>query len=219
VRTTLSAATRRGVWLAVTAVYVVWLLAVEWLGVNDAFTRLPGLPAAILLPILVGLPILLRSKLAGSVLDAMPWQWLVGLQVYRVVGVVILLVWAAGQAPTIFALPAGIGDVLTGLFALPAAFNGRRRAVVWNVFGVLDLVVAITLGFLTAPGPTQLIVPDLPSTVANYPLVLIPAFAVPSSILLHALSLRQLRRRDSHLPRLPDSLPSKDARSAVAVSA
>jgi hypothetical protein len=31
--------------------------------------------------------------------------------------------------------------------------------------------------------------------LGTYPTVLTPAFAVPSSILLHALSLRQLRRR------------------------
>jgi hypothetical protein len=30
-----------------------------------------------------------------------------------------------------------------------------------------------------------------------YPTVMIPAFAVPSSILLHVLSLRQLRRRSA----------------------
>jgi hypothetical protein len=36
----------------------------------------------------------------------------------------------------------------------------------------------------------------LPSFNAGaYPDVLVPAFVVPSSILLHALSLRQLRRR------------------------
>jgi hypothetical protein len=40
-----------------------------------------------------------------------------------------------------------------------------------------------------------LIVPSVPNTgLGLYPAVLIPAFAVPSSILLHALSLRQLRR-------------------------
>jgi hypothetical protein len=30
--------------------------------------------------------------------------------------------------------------------------------------------------------------------LGSFPTVMIPAFAVPSSILLHALSLRQLRR-------------------------
>jgi len=56
--------------------------------------------------------------------------------------------------------------------------------------------VAITLGLITSPGPLQLIVPSIPNAATGlYPTVLIPAFTVPSSILLHALSLRQLSRR------------------------
>jgi hypothetical protein len=93
--------------------------------------------------------------------------------------------------------------VLTGLMALPVAYyvlsgtaQARRAAMWWNVFGLVDFAVAITLGTVTAPGPLQLIAPSVPSIGAGtYPAVLVPAFAVPSSILLHALSLRQLRRR------------------------
>jgi hypothetical protein len=59
-----------------------------------------------------------------------------------------------------------------------------------------DFAVAIILGMATAPSRFQLIVPNLPSINPDtYPNVLTPAFVVPSSILLHALSLRQLRRR------------------------
>jgi hypothetical protein len=53
----------------------------------------------------------------------------------------------------------------------------------------------VGIGLAIAPGPLQLIHPSIPNAVAGlYPTVLIPAFAVPSSILLHVLSLRQLRR-------------------------
>ena len=49
---------------------------------------------------------------------------------------------------------------------------------------------------MITPGPLQLIVPSIPNaTSGTYPTVLIPAFVVPSAILLHAVSLRQLRRR------------------------
>ncbi|TGV92694.1 MFS transporter, partial [Mesorhizobium sp. M2D.F.Ca.ET.145.01.1.1] len=62
--------------------------------------------------------------------------------------------------------------------------------------GLADFAVAITMGIITSPGPWQLIVPDVLSIGAgDYPGVLTPAFVVPSSILLHVLSLRQLRRR------------------------
>jgi hypothetical protein len=103
----------------------------------------------------------------------------------------------------VLALPAGGGDVLTGLFAVPAAIavaagtaEGRRAAVMWNILGLLDFAVAITLGAITLPGRTQLFFPDVANVVsAVYPGVLTPAFVVPSSILLHTLSLRQLYRR------------------------
>jgi hypothetical protein len=102
-----------------------------------------------------------------------------------------------------FGVPAGIGDTLTGLLAVPAAIavatgtaQGRRAAIAWNILGLADFAVAITLGAITSPGPFQLIVPEVPNIGAGaYPGVLTPAFVVPSSILLHALSLRQMRRR------------------------
>ena len=153
----------------------------------------------------LGAPLLLLSKRVGQVLDAMPATWLVALQLYRVFGSWALAAWLHGALPGVFALPAGTGDVLTGLFAVPAAIavatgtaEGRRAAIIWNIFGLADFAVAITLGMITTPGPFQLIVPNGPSIGAGaYPGVLTPAFVVPSSILLHALSLRQLRRRSA----------------------
>ena len=138
-----------------------------------------------------------------QVLDAVPASWLVALQVYRVLGSVFLIGWAGGTVPGIFGLPAGIGDVITGLLALPVAISvaagtieGRRAAIAWNTFGLLDFTVAVSIGLVTSPGPLQLIVPSISNAqLGTYPSVLVPAFAVPSSILLHVLSLRQLYRR------------------------
>lgn len=200
---------RRTTWLAVMLPFTLWG-AVAWsAAINGAFLAdafpipVPLLPLAILLPLMVGMPLLLLSKRVGQVLDAMPATWLVALQLYRVFGSVFLAGWLRGVLPGVWALPAGTGDVLTGLFAVPAAIalaagtaEGRKAAIVWNIFGLLDFAVAITLGLMTAPGPLQLIVTSVPSIGAgDYPNVLTPAFVVPASIMLHALSLRQLRRR------------------------
>jgi hypothetical protein len=206
-RTDLTPGQRRAIWLAVMIPDTLWF-AIAWsAAVNGVFrtgaSTLPLLPLAIFLPVMIGAPLLLLSKRVGQVLDAMPATWLVGLQLYRIFGSWALAAWLRGALPGVFALPAGIGDLLTGLFALPAAIavatgtaRGRRVAIVWNIFGLVDFAVAISLGAITSPGPFQLIVPDLPSIGAGaYPGVLTPAFVVPSSILLHALSLRQLRRR------------------------
>jgi hypothetical protein len=197
---------RLATWRAVMIPYTLWM-AVAWSGaINGAFrtaTRLPALPLAIFLPVIIGAPLLLLSKRVGQVLDAMPASWLVALQLYRVFGSWALVAALRGTLPNVFGLTAGIGDTLTGLFALPAAIalatgtaQGRRAAIAWNILGLADLVVAVTLGAITSPGPFQLIVPHVPSIgAAAYPGILTPAFVVPSSVLLHFLSLRQLRRR------------------------
>jgi hypothetical protein len=205
-RTAWSSTARIATWLAIAAPWTAWLAGVWTLALDGAFlpgaTRIPMLPLAVLGPLLLALPVLLRSKRIGVLLDAMPPSWLVGVQLYRVLGGVFLVAWMAGGTPAVFAFPAAIGDLLTGLLALPVAASlqrdpaqGRTLARAWNGLGLLDLVTAITLGAMTAPGPLQLLAFDHPNLlVGAYPNVLIPAFIVPSSIILHALSLRQLRR-------------------------
>ncbi|HTH74647.1 MAG TPA: MFS transporter [Trinickia sp.] len=207
-RTDLSSSERRTLWLALMIPYTLWFALVWSASINGVFhadlpSRVPLLPLAIFLPVVIGAPLLLRSSRVGRVLDAMPASWLVALQVYRVFGSFALAAWLRGAMAGAFALPAGVGDVLTGLLALPAAFavaagtaQGRKTAIAWNVLGLVDFAVAITMGMITSPGPLQLIVPSAPSIGAGvYPDVLTPALVVPSSILLHALSLRQLLRR------------------------
>jgi hypothetical protein len=197
---------RLATWLAIAIPFTLWLATVWVLAVDGFFARPSGgpplIPIAIFLPVVIFVPILLRSKRIGEILDATPPSWLIGLQLYRVFGGIFLVAWARGALPGIFSLPAGIGDVTTGLLALPIAYylaaggrGGREAAIGWNVFGLLDFTIAVGIGILSSPA-VQLIVPDRPSIGAGtYPLVLIPTFAVPSSIMLHALSLRQLRRR------------------------
>jgi hypothetical protein len=205
--TDLTPGERRTTWLAVMIPDTLWFAVVWSAAINGAFrtdaSALPMLPLAIFVPVMIGAPLLLLSKRVGRVLDAMPASWLVALQLYRIFGSWALAAWLHGLLPGVFALPAGIGDVLTGLLAVPVAIavasgadQGRKAAIAWNVFGLADFAVAITLGMITSPGPFQLIVPDMPSIGAGaYPDVLTPAFVVPGSILLHALSLRQLMRR------------------------
>jgi hypothetical protein len=207
-RTDFSPNKRVLIWLAVTIPFTLWLALVWNLALNGVFQFVPGvvrpprLPIAIFAPVIIGLLLLLRSKSIGALLDATPAHWLVALQVYRIFGAIFIVNWVHGAAPAVFAWPAGIGDTLTGMMALPVALllasgaeTGPRAAMAWNVFGLVDFAVAIAMGVLSSPGPLQIFGFDIPASLAGtYPTVMIPAFAVPSSILLHALSIRQLRR-------------------------
>lgn len=204
-RTDFNAGTRVMVWLAFAVPFTAWLAVVWWLAVDGAFRPRPGvptLPIAIFLPVLIGLPFLLRSLRIGTLLDTIPASWLVGLQVYRIFGGIFLVAWSRGGISGTFALPAGMGDVLVGILALPVAYllhtgapAARQIAMAWNILGLVDFAIAIGIGILSAPGPLQVIIPDRPNAqLGSFPTVMIPAFAVPSSILLHVLALRQLRR-------------------------
>jgi hypothetical protein len=119
-------------------------------------------------------------------------------QFYRVVGGIFLIAYLQDDVPGAFALPAGIGDVLVGIAAPFAAVALASRGVdrawplvtAWCAMGIADLVVAVSCGFLTAPSSFQQLALSEPNTaITSYPLVLIPVFAVPLSIVLHVFVL------------------------------
>src|SRR5437660_7739761 len=124
-RTDLTAGQRRATWLAIMVPFTLWA-TVAWTAAIDGVFRtgaspLPLLPSAIFLPVIIGTPLLLLSKRVGQLLDAMPTTWLIAFQLYRIFGSQWLAYWLHGQLPGLWALPAGTGDVLTGLFAAPWA--------------------------------------------------------------------------------------------------
>src|SRR5260221_1713559 len=125
-RTDLTLALRTGTWLAVALPLVAWFVFIWNVAAAGALEARPGalpfLPVAIVLPIIIALPLLTRSQRIAAAIDAAPASWLIGLQVYRVIGGNFLVLWAYGGAlPRVFALPAGVGAVLTGLLPLPTA--------------------------------------------------------------------------------------------------
>ena len=206
VRAGFSSAARIGAWSAVAFILAIWIGTIWTLAVNGVFHRdigdVPVLPIAIFLPVLLGLFVITRWEGVGRLLDATPASWLVGIQAYRILGGMFLVYWIRDAIPGAFALPAGIGDVATGMLALPAAVwvassspKGTGIGIRWNMLGLVDFAIAVATGFLTSPGPGHLLAHDHPNTlIATFPTVMVPAFAVPFSILLHALSLRQLKR-------------------------
>jgi hypothetical protein len=154
--------------------------------------------------LVIAVGLLALSPTWRRVVDAVPADALISTQVYRVIGAVLFLpLYASGIVPGYFALPAGWGDLAVGLLALWVAFAVRRRlggarplALLWNLFGFLDLVVAVGMG-------TGILVPLLAPTLGPvspaaamtfFPLVLIPTYAVPLGFILHIYSIRRTLR-------------------------
>jgi hypothetical protein len=198
---------RRGVVLAVASVLAVWFALVVFLGATGAFTTAPGTPP---LPIAIGVaaPLLLflasiwLSRSFRDFVLSVDLRLIAGIQAWRWAGLGFLSLYAHHVLPAVFALPAGLGDMTIGVtapwmvlalvrkpgFATSAAF------IRWNLFGILDLVVAISIGTLStllstgAPGEIST------APMATLPLLLIPAFLVPIFLMLHTSALLQSRQ-------------------------
>ena len=191
-------------WIAVILVAwlsTVWTLSVRGVIATVADSGVYGAVIRILLPIILlssGAMILMtRSQTMTAVIDATPLWWLVSFQAYRITGFLFLRLWAKGFLPGYFALPAGVGDMLTGAFAIGAGIAllqqarwARSFAYAVNIFGLLDLANAVSMGILTAANSTT-----GPSPLLVYPLSMVPTFGVPLAVIVHCLSLWQLKRR------------------------
>jgi len=201
---------RQRTWIIGSAiVFAAWLFGLVLLAADDVFRNdvlPPRIPAALLVTLGVGYLFLL-SRTFRDIIAAIPQHWLIGIQTFRILGGLFLVRYFEGQLPGVFAIPAGVGDILTGIFAPLVAywwFRGkpyaRTAAIAWNLFGMADLVNAVALGALTGGGIV-------------FPIVLIPIYAVPRAFLIHSFSLIGLLRKRAPAPKATASL-----RDAVASS-
>jgi hypothetical protein len=92
--------------------------------------------------------------------------------------------------------------MVTGALAIPLAamlalgFDIRRTWLgVWNAFGALDLVVAVSLGVLSVPNTPFRIFTEGPGTqvMTTLPWVLVPAMLVPIFFFIHFAITAKLR--------------------------
>jgi hypothetical protein len=194
-------------WGTVASVLIVWVTLVWTLAARGVLAPVAGaqvysagmIVAPTVVLVAVALTLLTRSATVTAAIDAAPLWWLVAYQAYRVAGFVFVRLWSQGLLPGYFALPAGIGDALTGAFSVlvVAAFlrnwsSARALAYAVNIFGMVDLLNAISIGVLSTivSSATQI------SPMLLYPLVIVPSFGVPLAFIIHSLSIWQLRRRD-----------------------
>lgn len=165
--------------------------------------QVPWMPVAVvgflgLLLVLRRIPLVARALAAPGMVSRLELP-----HTFRMLdGAAFLIIMGLGHLPALFALPAGIGDIAAGL-AAPLAARGLERgagprAALWfNAFGVTDLVVALTLGAVTA---YQLIhVTPSGAPISELPLALVPTVGVPLLLAVHITSVSALAR-DSHTP-------------------
>jgi hypothetical protein len=178
--------------ITIGAAMALWFIGVLWLGAPGNIGT-PLLGAAVLIPVAVLSVIGFGWPGGRSRLQSAPLPALIALNVTRLLGVLFVLLYAAKRLPAPFAPVAGWGDIAAGTAALPIAFlvarqpdTARRAVLFWNSFGLADLVTAVTLGALSAPGPSRVFF-DYPGSalMSSIPWILIPCFLVPSLTFVH----------------------------------
>jgi len=147
--------------------------------------------------------------------NSVPLPLLVGLNAIRLAGVLFVLLAGAGRLAGPFPYLAGWGDFTTGALAIPAAWLAasdirfrNRFIVVWNSFGMLDLIVAVTLGLTSRNGsPLQLIHAGVgTAAMQDLPWAFVPTVLVPFFLVVHAAIFVRLRARSADSGQRPISI-------------
>ena len=193
--------------LAVAIVLMIWLLLVVSFGAAGAFVGPPGTPP---LPMAIGVaaPLVLffaslrLSRSFRQFVLSLDLRLIAGMQAWRLAGLGFLSLYAHNVLPAVFALPAGLGDMAIGVTApwiilalvRQPGFAASGAFIRWNVLGILDLIIAVSIGtvsaFLATGAPGEIST----APMATLPLLLIPAFLVPLFLMLHTAALMQSRQ-------------------------
>ena len=196
-----------GIRSIVPVVLALWFGLIFFLGAKGAFVGGAGSPP---LPIFFGFAIPLAVFFAAyfswaafrNFVLSVDLRLVAAIQAWRWAGLGFLNLYAHGVLPGLFAFPAGLGDMAIGVtapwivlrLARQSSFAGSRRFVTWNILGILDLAIAVSLGAICSgfiPGLTGNITTG---AMGQLPLVLIPAYLVPIFIMLHVTALFQARQ-------------------------
>jgi hypothetical protein len=215
--------------LTVAGVLGAWFALVLAIGAAGALdpvrgVGVPGLGLTVALPVaaLAGAFFVLPS--IRNAMLAIPLPALVAVNAIRILGVIFLMLQAEGKLPAPFAPSAGWGDIFVGVTALPVAwamlrFGARARlpALLWNTIGIADLINAVALGALSAPGPLQVFAgPPSSAPMTTLPWLLIPGFLVPALMFIHVVVFYRLAKSEAAAPARP-WLSDGAARGGVSV--
>jgi hypothetical protein len=177
-------------------VCMTWVGLVGVLALNGFFKDLSSFPprpiVTILVPFLFFL-VLAFSKKGTKMIRFIPPHWLIGMQAFRIL--VELLLWKAFMVNL---LPVQMTfDILSGLLAIPVAWQIKRKwskslVIGYNILGLLLLLNILTIAVLSLPTKMRVFLNE-PSDiiVGSFPFIYLPSVLVVIALGLHIFSLRQ----------------------------
>jgi len=188
-------------------VLFLWFSLIVVLGQNGFFIPEPGQPPAMLFVsgavalALFAVAYRYQSSFRSYILS-LDMRLLVMMHGTRTLGLGFVMLYSIGQLPAIFALMAGFGDAIAAIWAIAMSYYwfthhrglSRKMLLRWNHFGLVDFILALSIGALSqigglfhiAGGPTS-------ELVVMMPIVLIPGFLVQVLVITHIIIYLQLR--------------------------
>lgn len=129
-------------------------------------------------------------------------RYLILAQSWRIMGLLFIVDYYRGLMPAGFAFPAGLGDIAIGLTAplmaylVDSSYRHKDRVLkLWNILGITDLVLAVTLGLLHSQTPIGVMTGTTTTFLMGvFPRNLIPTFLVPLFVIVHIITLKGLKR-------------------------
>jgi len=149
----------------------------------------PAVAVSVLTAAFAGL--VLRPGTLNDALRSLGRRTLVGFNVFRIIGLYFVWLQAQGRLPVEFAERAGWGDVTVAagaavLLFVPERPSTRGLFVLWNLFGIADLVIAVgTATWLNFARPGAMV------GIVALPLSLVPLWLVPMYLTIHFYLLRR----------------------------
>jgi len=192
---------KNGFWW-VLGFYVSYLTIVAIASLNGFFDTVMLPPKIVLtttLPLAIFVTIIYTTKICKRANAKLSLEDLVGIHIFRLIGSTFIILFLYELLPPVFALFAGIGDVLTALssiYVVHAIKNkksfARRLTFIWNTFGLVDILITSAMAIIFTKISIDNGIPGV-EFLAEFPFCFIPAFAPPTIIFLHLLVFRKLK--------------------------
>ena len=167
-----------------------WLLVAFLVGYSGVLrnTRLPMPALAMALTVTLLLALAIRRDYRDRALS-FGVRALIALHLTRFVGIYFLSLYNDGLLPRDFAVPAGWGDIVVAVLAVivllafsPQTKAGRTAILIWNIIGLVDILLVLSAGATMARAD-----PLLQAGFTALPLSLLPTFLVPLIVVTHLL--------------------------------
>jgi hypothetical protein len=180
----------------VAALLAVWFAVAFLIGANGWFRDVsaPAVAVTVWSLTLIVLVSVWKVPLLREWTSAAPLRRLIVFHILRFVGIYFLLLYQLHRLPYEFAVPGGIGDTLVAIIASILFASSHLRKVrwlilVWNSFGLVDIVFVVTTALRAGLRDWQSM-----AALRELPLSLLPTFFVPLIIVSHILIFIRIAR-------------------------